>query len=111
MQDKPQKSKPKLPNLGQLVKSLKSRIEQLERDVRAIRDIVNTKDNWHAETRDWIGESVVIRTQSGVESGGRLIWIDRYNVCIDFTPTNKFLGASRVVIPKGGIDFIAKAVK
>jgi hypothetical protein len=97
MTDKP-KPKPKLPNLGQLVNSLKRRVEQIERDLRAIKDILNTKDNWHSETKDWIEKMVHVRLHSGETESGNLLWLDRYNICISCSDYG------RVIIPKGAIE-------
>jgi len=97
-----QKPKPKIPNLGQLVTSLKKRIEQLERDVYAVRDVINTKDNWNAEIKDWIGHEVKITLRSGNICSGELLWTDRYNVCVNEG------GKSRTIVTKGGIDTITR---
>jgi len=101
MQDKQQKPKPKAPNLGQQVISLKRRVEQLERELRSIKDTLNTKDNWHSETKDWIGAMLHVQLRSGETESGRLLWSDRYNICLKESD-------ERVIIPKGAIDTIKR---
>lgn len=97
-----QKPKPKIPNLGQLVESLKNRVERIEQDLKALKDILNTKDNWNSEVKDWIGEQVKITLRSGNICSGRLLWTDRYNICVDEG------GKSRTIVTKGGADTITR---
>jgi hypothetical protein len=98
-----EKAKPRLPNLGQLVTSLKKRVEQIERDVRAIKDMLNTKDNWNSEIKDWVGQEVQISvgTQADIFQGAVLIWTDRYNICIEWQK-------DRIIIPKGSINYLKR---
>lgn len=89
-------------DIGQIVRSLKNRVERIERNLKSIRDELNTKDNWHAEIKDWIDHSVTITLRSGNTCLGKLLWTDRYNVCIDEG------GRSRTIVTKGGIDTIKR---
>jgi len=101
-----EKPKPKTPNLGQLVTSLKKRIEQIERDLRTIKDTLNTKDNWHAEIKDWIGQLIDVQFRHGAQTTGTLQWVDRYNVCIVVEDEHN----ERRICTKGGIDYISRTV-
>ncbi len=88
------------------LQSLKDRFEHLERDVRALKDLLNVHDNWNAMIRKLIGEQVTIRTRSGNQMRGVLKWSDRYNLCIEYpldSPTQMIVTR---VYTKGGIDWI-----
>lgn len=76
---------------------------RLEKEVKALKDILNTHNNWHAETREWEGKRVVICDRSGTQTTGIFRWADRYNLCI--TPDNNHPNR---IYTKGGINWIAR---
>jgi hypothetical protein len=92
---------------------LRKKVKGLEKEISAIRDILNTKDNWHAEIKDLLEKAVTLRTTSGVAENGILKWTDRYNLCIEtepvaISPSTK-TKARRYVFSKGAIEFIRLA--
>jgi len=93
--------KPTLQLALKKVQSLKDRFERLEKDVGALKDLLNVHDNWHSTVRKWIGEMVIISTRSGTVTG-RLRWTDRYNLCVEVL-------AKLRIYTKGGIDWIEPA--
>jgi hypothetical protein len=94
---------PTIKTIARWVDSLKTRLGRLEKDVRAIKDILNTHDNWISFSRKLVGSSVVVRCRCGDDTTGILKWTDRYNVCIVRDD-----GKERV-FTKGGIDWIDPA--
>lgn len=93
-------------------RNLRNRVNTLERDlalankeIRKLKDILNVKDNWASEVRDYIGRQVeVVGTRSTYM--GELIWSDRYHICI--LPEN---AVDNVVIQKGNIESISPIPK
>jgi len=80
------------------------RITELEQQVARLKDQLNTKDNWHAEVQTMINKEVVIsvRGYHGGREGvnGKLLWSDRYNLCIEDTIKER---AYRTVYMKGSV--------
>jgi hypothetical protein len=75
-------AKPTLDTLAKQVQSLRDKNAWLEKEVSALRDILNIHDNWNSKIRDWIGKEVEIHAVDGVDYVGTLKWSDRYNVCL-----------------------------
>ena len=92
--------------LAKKVQSLKDRFERLEKDVRGLKDLLNVHNNWHATIRNWVGSDVRICDRSDVVAG-KLLWSDRYNVCIEIF-TNGNMPKERIYT-KGGINWIQQA--
>lgn len=90
------------PSLGQTIKGLHRRLDAFEQELKALKDILNTKDNWHAEIKEWIGREVVTELRSGRVFTSVLIWSDRYNICLE-------RGGERIICTKGAIDTIRRA--
>ena len=63
------------------IQSLTDKHTRLEKEVRGLKDLLNTHDNWHSETRKWIGKTVKV-TFNGEETSGVFKWADRYNICV-----------------------------
>lgn len=63
------------------IQSLTDKHTKLEKEVRGLKDLLNTQDNWHAETRTWIGKTVRV-TFEGEAVTGVFKWADRYNICL-----------------------------
>lgn len=95
------------------VQSLKDRFERLEKDVRALKDLLNVHDNWHSTIRKWMGSIVTICDRTGSQEVGTLMWSDRYNLCVSVDPdsrpdtTVKGVRKPRTrIYTKGGINWI-----
>jgi hypothetical protein len=91
--------------LAKKTESMRSRFERVEKEVRGLKDLLNTHDNWHSTIREWIGQQVTICDCNGSLSQGVLKWSDRYNVCISpdaYTPDTHKLR----IYTKGGINWI-----
>ncbi len=91
--------------LGKKVQSMKDRFEKVEKDVRNLKDLLNTHDNWHSTIHEWIGEGVIISDRSGHLCRGILKWSDRYNLCIAHSTDPKPITR---MYTKGGINWIEK---
>ena len=95
------------------IQSIKDRFERLEKDVRALKVLLNVHDNWHSTIRKWLGSIVTICDRSGVQDTGELKWSDRYNLCVSLDPdrmgdqTVKGVRNQRTrIYTKGGINWI-----
>jgi hypothetical protein len=84
-----------------LIEGLRSKVSNIEKDIRALKDLLNVHDNWHALVRTWRGKEVSVKDNCGEVSKGTLKWTDRYNVAVE---TN---GRERVYT-KGGIVFVER---
>ena len=85
---------------------LEAKVSKLEKEVARLKDVLNVKDNWHAEVKGLIGKVVHI---SGAATGqlviGKLLWTDRYHMCVhvtkDLSDPKKGCLEHRVIICKG----------
>jgi len=82
---------------------LEDRIKTLEKDVSTLKDTLNVYENWNSEIKDMYGKRVLITTHSQSIFDGKLIWTDRYCVCIERKDHK------RVTLNKGGIVSIELA--
>lgn len=78
------------------IRELERKVNALFMEIRQLRDVLNIKDNWNSEIRTMYGKAVVVETNIGTTEG-KLIWSDRYNLCIELR-----IG-KRVILSKGGI--------
>ena len=85
------------------LQGLRDRFALLEKDVKTLKDILNIHDNWHSEIRSMMGETVRLRTRSGTEREGVLVWSDRYNLCL------RELDRPRRIYNKGCIEWVEPA--
>ena len=85
------------------VQSALDKMQRLEKEVKALKDTLNVHNNWHAETRDWEGAKVAVKSRNGEVSTGRFLWADRYNLCIDLDNHG-----GRRIFTKGGTDWIER---
>jgi hypothetical protein len=86
-----------------LIRGLADQVKTLRKDVKALRDLFNVKDNWYAIIREWIGSPVRVRDMTGDIVSGDLKWTDRYTLGVT-TPENE-----ERLYSKGGIIYIARA--
>ena len=84
-----------------LIDGVRSKIGKLEREVRSLKDLLNTHDNWNALVRLWIGKEITIKDNCGEVIRGVLKWTDRYNLSV------KSYGKERV-FTKGGIVYVER---
>ena len=82
-----------------LIDRLDTRSLKLERDVKALRDILNVHDNWPATIRELKGRQVRIKDQQGEVVCGIMRWSDRYTFCVEV------MGRPRTY-SKGGFTWI-----
>ena len=71
---------PTLKSLAARLQQLIGRLRKTEDDVRGLKRLLNTKDNWAAEVRDLLGTSVAVKTPREDPKRGVLKWVDRYNI-------------------------------
>ena len=94
------------------LQSLKDRFEKLEKDVRGLKDLLNVHNNWHSTIREWTGERIRVCDRASQVYDGKLLWSDRYNLCIEIPKGTKGSftdpGGPRVYT-KGGINWIERA--
>jgi hypothetical protein len=95
----PMSGKETVEALTKKVQSIKDRFERLDKEVRGLKDVLNIRDNWNAEVRQWVDKGIKLRTTDGEDAQGILKWIDRYNICV------LILDKPRVY-NKGGITWI-----
>ena len=93
----PKQNQPTMQNVLNAVQKMKERMDFLEKDIKRVKDVLNSQDNWHSETREWLGKEVLVRTRGGISETGTFKWSDRYNICI----VSK---GETTIWPKGGID-------
>ena len=64
------------------IEEVKKRIIELARDVRELKEMFSTTDNWGALAKQLIADKkeVVITTVQGVALTGLILWVDRYNI-------------------------------
>jgi small nuclear ribonucleoprotein (snRNP)-like protein len=86
------------------LEELRKKVKGLEKELSVIRDVLNTKDNWHSEIKDMLNKTVLVSVGSGEISEGVLLWTDRYNLCVETTKCKK-----RRVYSKGAIEYIELA--
>lgn len=92
--------------LAKKVQSLKDRFERLERDVKGLKDLLNVHNNWHSTIREWVGSEVRVCDRSDIVTG-KLLWSDRYNVCVEIRVTQA--KTRKRIYTKGGINWIQPA--
>lgn len=98
-----------LEGLTRRFQSLKDRLAQLEKDVRALKDLLNVHDNWHSAIRRWIGSVVTLCDRRGEVVIGKLKWSDRYNLCVEIDPALEITavkGTRKRIYTKGGIIWL-----
>ena len=90
------------------LQSLRDQFARLDKDVRGLKDLLNVHDNWHSTIRQWIGKMIAVCDRNGVPQDGKLMWSDRYNLCIEIPPATELLKGKTRVYTKGGINWIEK---
>lgn len=94
--------KPTLQLAFKKLQSLRDRFDRTEKDVSTLKDLLNVHDNWHSIVRKLIGEQVTVVCRSGTTATGKLLWSDRYNLCVEIDSKSR-------VYTKGGINYIEPA--
>jgi len=89
--------------LGKRVADLDQRVADLAMLSRKLDHQLRIKDNWHSETKDWLGKSVKVTLRSGVFVVGILKWSDKYQIAV--VPLGRSNNDPRI-INKGAIDII-----
>ena len=92
--------------LAKKVQGMRDKFENLERDVKGLKDLLNVHDNWHSKIHTWRGREVTVCDRSGISSGV-LLWSDRYNVCVRVSDSR--YGPKERMYTKGGINWIEEA--
>jgi hypothetical protein len=82
------------------LQGLRDHFLRMEKEVKALKDLLNVHDNWHSEIRSLVGKEIVVCSRTGDQATGELKWSDRYNLCIEISPKQ------RRIYTKGGIDWI-----
>lgn len=59
---------------------LRARVEKLE---HLLQEHLAEKNQWHPTVRAWIGTPVSISLLTGTTVTGKLLWIDRYTLCVE----------------------------
>ena len=77
---------------------IEGRVGQLEKEVSALKDILNVYENWNSEVKSMFGKEVKIESSTETIYQGKLIWSDRYCVCIQDNARKR-----RLILNKGGI--------
>jgi len=93
--------KPTLQLAFKKLQSLRDKQERTEKEIGALKDLLNIHDNWHSTVRKWIGEHVVVCCRNGTITG-KLLWSDRYNLCVEVESKPR-------IYTKGGINWIELA--
>lgn len=75
------------------IQSLADKHKQLSQEVRKLRDLLNTQDNWHSEVQAWMRKKVSI-FYGNAQFQGTLKWTDRYTICLQ-------AGNRIFIFPKG----------
>jgi hypothetical protein len=86
-----------------------SRINRLERDlantkkeIRAIKDFLNVKNNSISELTEWLGQDVFIVSNSGRHHEGTLKWVGKYSIGY-----SRYGTESVTILQKGCIESIS----
>ena len=80
---------------------LEDHVNSLQKEVNALKDTLNVYENWNSEIKAMFGKKVLIITTRGACRVGKLVWSDRYCVCVTDDTSKK-----RVIYNKGGIESI-----
>ncbi len=62
------------------VQILKQRLEKLERQVQ---EHFDERNQWNSHVRDWVGKVIEVERVNNTRRVGRLLWMDRYTLCVD----------------------------
>ena len=76
---------------------LENQISALQKEVSELKDTLNVYENWNSEIKKMYEKTVRITTMEGSSHCGKLVWSDRYNLCIEQSAQH------RKIINKGGI--------
>lgn len=83
---------------------LEVKVASLQREVSELKDTLNVYENWNSEIKTMFGKQVFITSHSGAAFEGKLIWSDRYCLCIERKDTKQ-----KVILNKGGIVSVERA--
>lgn len=89
--------------LGKRVADLDQRVADLAMLSRKLDHQLRIKDNWHSETKDWLGKSVKVSLRSGMFVVGTFKWSDKYQIAV--VPGGRSNDDPRI-INKGAIEII-----
>lgn len=71
------------PKLTDLISALSRKVEDQQKEIKKLKDLLNAQDNWNAEIRALIGHRVAVKTIDSSEYfHGTLKWVDRFNLCV-----------------------------
>ncbi len=65
------------------VRQLRSRLERVE---RILKEHYAEKNQWNSLVREWVGSPVVVWFDKDHNLEGKLLWVDRYTLCIEAVP-------------------------
>lgn len=79
------------------VSALSSRLDRVE---KFLKEHFDEKNQWNSTVRDWVGKNVVVELiQTDRKVAGKLLWLDRYTICVE-------AGSRALVIHKAAIAII-----
>ena len=83
-------------DLRALVSALSSRLERTE---KFLKEHFDEKNQWNSTVRGWEGKEVVVELmQVGREVRGKLLWLDRYTVCVQEGPKPKVIHKAAIAL-------------
>lgn len=90
--------------LGKRIADLDERVADVAREQRRLSELLKVQDNWHSETKEWLGRVVRVYLQDGeTVLVGRLKWSDKYHIAV--VPQGRGVNDPQVV-NKGAISFL-----
>ena len=92
---------PPSPGISAELAQLRSRVNQLE---TLVKESLSEKNQWNTEVRGWIGKHVQVGLSTSDIVEGKLLWMDRYTMCLETAWPDKSVG--KVVLHKGAITHI-----
>lgn len=96
-------SEKKQSSLGRRVADLETRASDIARDQRRLNDLLRIKDNWHSETKDWVGKKIRVHLRSEERIDGYLKWVDKFNLAM--VPTHH-TDDDPLIVNKGAINML-----
>lgn len=97
---KPPRSKPQSPPGISGSPDLATRVANIE---KFLKEQFDERNQWNAQLREWIGEQIRIRLLQGEPVQGKLVWVDRYTLCVEVMNEIE-------IVHKGAIATIKKII-
>ncbi len=80
-------------------------IARLDKVEHQLREHFAEKNQWNSLAREWVGSVVVVALAADHNLEGKLLWIDRYTICVEAVPPGGSEARS-IIVHKGLVAFM-----